>query len=249
MKKYTPTQIRFLAIRTLGNFLVLGSILGMFLTFGPAVKTEIEYRYNKWKGVTYVVADDLPQDQNISPTFTPTEASGPTPKQNVFFSDILARQPTVQVLSPVDTEFGIVIPKIAANTKVISDVDASNYDEYIEALREGVAHALGTYFPGEQGNIYLFAHSTDNFWNVGRYNAVFYLLKELEAGDEVDLYYQGIRHRYTVTQREIVDPDDTHFLTDAKDTETLTLQTCWPPGTTLKRLIVVAKPVSDLQDN
>lgn len=243
MKKYTPVQIRFLAIRTLGNFLVLGSILGMFLTFGPAIKTEIEYRYNKWRGVTYVVADDIKTDQNIS--ITPS----PTPRQGIFFGDILQRRPSVEVLSPVDTEFGIVIPKIAANTKVIPDVDASNYDEYIEALREGVAHALGTYFPGEQGNIYLFAHSTDNFWNVGRYNAVFYLLKELEVGDEVDLYYQGIRHRYSVTQREIVNPDDTHFLTDPKDSETLTLQTCWPPGTTLKRLIVVAKPVSQLQQN
>jgi hypothetical protein len=40
----------------------------------------------------------------------------------------------------------------------------------------GVAHAKGTVFP-HKGNIYLFAHSTDNWWNVGRYNAVFYLLK------------------------------------------------------------------------
>jgi len=40
-------------------------------------------------------------------------------------------------------------------------------------LQKGIAHAQGSVFPGMQGNIYLFAHSTDNWWNVGRYNAVF----------------------------------------------------------------------------
>ncbi|MBI3282683.1 hypothetical protein HYZ70_01240 [Candidatus Curtissbacteria bacterium] len=32
--------------------------------------------------------------------------------------------------------------------------------------------------------LYLFAHSTDNFWDAGRYNAVFYLIKNLVRGEE-----------------------------------------------------------------
>lgn len=239
MKKYTPAQVRFLVIRTLGNFFVLGSILGMFLTFGPAIKNEIVYRYNNARGVRYIVSDDIDTVQTISPT--------PIPHQGGVFGDILGRQETIEILRPVDTDFGIVIPKIAANSRVVPQVDASDYEEYILALSEGVAQAAGTYFPGEGGNIYLFAHSTDNFWNVGRYNAVFYLLKELESGDEIDMYYKGVRYRYKVTQREIVNPDDVHFLTEPTDSETLTLQTCWPPGTTLKRLIVIAKPIAELQ--
>lgn len=236
MKKYTPAQLRFLAIRTIGNFLVLSSLFGMFLTFGPAVKNEIVYRYDRWKGVEYVVAVKEEEPPLITPTPQPTSDRG-------FFRDVLASQPEVRVLTPVDTDFGIIIPKIAANAKIVPNIDPGSYDEYIGALKIGVAHAWGTSFPGEGGNIYLFAHSTDNFWNIGRYNAVFYLLKELTLGDEIDVFYQGRRFVYLVTNRQIVDPSDVGFLTETTFSEQITLQTCWPPGTTLKRLIVVAKPL------
>ena len=116
------------------------------------------------------------------------------------------------------------------------------------ARREGVAHALGTYFPGQGGNIYLFSHSTDNFWNVGRYNAIFYLLKELEKGDEVDLFLNGKRHIYRVTNKLVVDPTEIEYLTRQTNYEQLTLQTCWPPGTTFKRLIVLAVPEKDFRE-
>lgn len=234
MKKLTREQIRFLTIRTIGNFLVLGSLFGMFLTFGPAVKNEIIYRYERWKGIKYVVAT----------TEVPTITPSPEPSQRGFFGEILNKTPEVRALTPVDADFGIIIPKIAANAKVIPEVDAGDYNAYMEALRKGVAHALGTNFPGEGGNIYLFAHSTDNFWNVGRYNAVFYLLKEIEAGDEVDLFFKGVRYIYIVDKKEIVDPSAVSFLTEATQSEQLTLQTCWPPGTTLKRLVVIAKPIA-----
>lgn len=229
MKQYTPTQLRFLAIRTIGNFLVLSSVFGMFLTFGPAVKNEIVYRYDRFKGVEYVVA-------TITPTPEPLGERG-------FFRDVLASQPEVRVLTPVDTDFGVIIPKIAANSRVVANVDPGSYQDYMEALRIGVAHAWGTALPGEGGNIYMFAHSTDNFWNVGRYNAVFYLLKELELDDEIDIFYQGRRYIYKVTNRQIVDPSDISFLTESTPSEQITLQTCWPPGTTFKRLIVIAKPI------
>ena len=103
----------------------------------------------------------------------------------------------------------------------------------------------GTVFPGVGGNIYLFAHSTDAFWNVGRYNAVFYLLKELSNGDEIDVFYNGVRHKYIVYNKSIADPSEVRYLTEVVPYEKLTLQTCWPPGTTLKRLLVFARPEND----
>lgn len=236
MKKLSREQIRFVTIRTIGNFLVFGSLFGMFLTFGPAVRNEIIYRYNRWQGVQYIVATAE------IPATVPT----PTLQKRGFFGDILKEKPEVRPLTPVDTDFGIIIPKIAANAGVIPNVDASDYDVYMAALRKGVAHALGTKFPGEGGNVYFFAHSTDNFWNVGRYNAIFYLLKELEVGDEIDVFYKGVRYIYIVDKKEIVDPSDVSFLTQPSQSEQLTLQTCWPPGTTLKRLVVIAKPTSSL---
>ena len=235
MRRYSEREIRFIALRTAGNFLVLASFFGLVMTFGPAIENEITYRVNRARGISYVAAGALPVET------VGTEVNKP----EQTFADI-EREGDVRVLTPVDTDFGIIIPKIAANAKVIPEVDPANYDLYIEALGRGVAHALGTYFPGEGGNIYLFSHSTDNFWNVGRYNALFYLLKELEPGDEINLYYKGRRYMYRVSDTAIVEPTDVQYLTNPSPGEQVTMQTCWPPGTTFKRLIVIAKPISDL---
>ncbi len=231
MRQLTPQQIRFLTIRTIANFLILGSLFTAFLIFGPFLKNELVYRFEKWQGIKYQVVDD----QKLT-AVTDQET------KSASFSDIAVKNTQVRSLTPVDADFGIVIPKIAANSKVIANVNAADYQTYMEALKIGVAHALGTSLPGEGGNIYLFAHSTDNIWNVGRYNAIFYLLKELEKGDEINLFYQGVRYIYFVESKEIVEPSAIDFLLKPSFEEKLTLQTCWPPGTTLKRLIVIAKP-------
>jgi len=120
-------------------------------------------------------------------------------------------------------------------------VNTADDKSYLDALKNGVAHAAGTKFPGENGHIYLFAHSTNTFTNVSRYNAVFYLLYKLEPGDEVNLYYKGIRYKYNVVGKEIIDPSRVDYLTRKTDKEFLTMQTCWPPGTIYQRLLVFAE--------
>ena len=122
--------------------------------------------------------------------------------------------------------------------------DTEKARTYLDALNKGVAHALGTSLPGENGHIFLFAHSTDYFWNVGSYNAIFYLLQKLEKGDQVNIFYRGVRYVYYVTGSTVVDPSQVEYLTRKSNKEFLTLQTCWPPGTTLKRLLVFASPAS-----
>ena len=67
----------------------------------------------------------------------------------------------------------------------------------------------------------------------------------LEKNDEVDIFYQGQRYVYRVIGREIVDPSQVQYLTRKTNREFLTLQTCWPPGTTLKRLLIFAVRVVD----
>src|SRR5690606_35035088 len=130
-----------------------------------------------------------------------------------------------------------------ASEKIFENVDPSNEIEYGKTLLEGVAHARGSAFPGYGGNTYIFAHSADSFWNVGRYNAVFYLLKELQPGDDVVVFFQNKRFNYEVTETKVVDATNLEYLkSDIGTGETLTLQTCWPPGTTWKRMLVFAKP-------
>ena len=145
-----------------------------------------------------------------------------------------------RILNPPNKNFSIVIPKIGAIAPVVANVDPVNPENYLSALRKGVAHAAGTPFPGEFGNTYIFAHSTDAFYNVGNYNAVFYLLGKLEEGDEIYLYYKGEKITYEVSSKKVVAPGEVKYLGKQGDWNTLTLQTCYPPGTTLKRLVVVA---------
>lgn len=145
-------------------------------------------------------------------------------------------------IEPIDKEFGIVVPKIGANSRIVPDVDPFNSAVYQRALTLGVAHAKGTAKPGQGANIFLFSHSSVNFYEASRYNSVFYLLNKLDKKDKVELYYQGIKYEYTVTDTRTVNPNEVQYLRpETRGRETVTLMTCWPPGTTYKRLLVIAE--------
>ncbi|HQZ14677.1 MAG TPA: sortase [Acidimicrobiia bacterium] len=221
---------RILAMRTVGNFLVIFSIYMISWVFYKPALEEIKYAYNQAIGKKYVLVDE-------APSYKQPENSAP--------KGLLAaalKLNSIEVLVPKDPNFSIIIPKLGANANIIPNVDSSNPDQYLPALEAGVAHAAGTKFPGEHGHVYLFAHSTNTFSNIARFNAIFYLLYKLEAGDEINLYYQGIRHKYIVTSKTIVDPSEVNYITKKTDTEFLTLQTCWPPGTIAQRMLVFAEP-------
>lgn len=143
----------------------------------------------------------------------------------------------------IDTTFSLEIPVIKASSSIIDNVDANNPQEYRLALQKGVAHAKGSAYPGERGTIHLFAHSTDGPWNIARYNAVFYLLQDVSIGDKIQINYLGEEFPYQVTQKMIVARTQTEILAQ-KDEELLVLQTCWPPGTTQKALLILAKRIS-----
>lgn len=198
-----------------GSLLIFISLAGFLLTYGPILKVEVGYRLSR---MFYA-----------------------QPKGS--FGDLLINKGLLEETEGVpDPQFSLSVPKIHAKGKIIANVDPSSESDYFAALRQGVAHAAGTAFPGEGKTIYLFAHSTDSPINILRYNAIFYLLKELAIGDEVDIYYGGVKYRYRVTDTKIVDPTATTYLTKENEQgqELLILQTCWPPGTTLRRLLVFA---------
>ncbi len=231
--KLDSQVLRILFFRTLGNFMILMSLVIIAKTFVPALYQEFSYGLKQIRKVQIKVIATKAATQTM-----------PSPTPNNPFGRLLNQfTQTTETIVPVDTQFGIVIPKISANSKIIKNVDTSSYDDYIRALQVGVAHAQGTAFPGDNGHIYLFAHSTDNILSVGTYNAVFYLLYKLEPTDQILLFYRGQKHVYQVTSKRVVSPSEVHYLTRASAEEFLTLQTCWPPGTTLQRLLVFASPV------
>ncbi len=222
-KRVNKEYFKVLSLRTLGNFLILSSLLMIIRTFYVPVREEIRYDLDQLNNKKYVSIKSI--------------------TKGALIKQFQSQQ--VEVLIPEDPNFSIIIPKVAANAKITPNIDPADSDVYLAALKKGVAHALGTAFPGEGGHIFLFAHSTDYFWNVSTYNAVFYLLYKLDKGDEIDLFYKGQRYVYKVIKKSIVEPSQVQYLTSKSNRELLTLQTCWPPGTTLQRLLVFATRVAD----
>lgn len=216
-----------LTVRFFGYLLFFAGVVSLVFLLGPFLGAEVKYRIDRIFAVKRTVANVI-TSQDLSNLSTLGELR--SPKENEIM--------------PVSTEFGIVIEKINANAKIIPNVNAAKEQEYVQALTAGVAQALGSTPPGQRGNLYLFSHSTDAPWNIIRFNAVFYLLKELEAGDRVIVFYQHRRYDYIVFDKIVAQPDDVSYLTNQYDSPILTLQTCDPPGTLLNRLIVRAKLVN-----
>lgn len=211
-------------LRGLGAGLIGFAVIFALFTYGPIVKEEFLYN----------IRSVAPGEPKIS-----TESL-----VNVAEADRVVAVQKEAYEQGVSSYFSVVIPKINASSNVIANVDAGNEEEYLAALKEGVAHAKGTYFPGQEKNIYLFAHSTDSPINISYYNAIFYLLRKLEAGDKVIVYFADDKYVFEVEEKVIVEAEDTSWLTRDYGGERLILQTCDPPGTTWKRLVVIAKPVS-----
>lgn len=166
-------------------------------------------------------------------------------KEEVRYDLRTLRSTNVPVASvtPISSQFGIVIPKIGANAPIVANVDPFNEKEYQVALSKGIAHARGSSLPEHTntGSVFLFAHSAANFYEANRYNAIFYLLNKLQNGDSIYVYYQEKKYVYKVTETKIVDESQVQYLSNTSAGEQLILMTCWPAGTSLQRLLVFAK--------
>ena len=219
-----------LFIRFLGYFTFILGLITFMAILGPLLQAEFAFRFDKLFGIKHTLPRVVTSD--------PSALENPGGPGN--FGGVSAGE----VITPESTEFGIVIEKINANAKVVANVNPASEKDYIQALTQGVAHAAGTAFPGEKGNVYLFSHSTDAPWNIIRYNAIFYLLRELQPEDRVIVFYQNRRYDYIVYDKNIVEPSDITYLTNTYDQSVLTLQTCDPPGTLFKRLVIRAKLAS-----
>lgn len=230
------SEIVVSAVRGVGAGLLIISALGIALSTYPLVSTELNYRINQ-------VGQAKQQQEQAARLAALAQKEA---EERAYATQL------AQEFGITDTNFSVYIPKINARSSIIANVDPGNPDTYINALRQGVAHAYGSAVPGESKGSYLFAHSTNGPWNVSQYNAVFYLLRELDPTDtdEIYVFYQGRAHKYKVAEKHITDANDVSWLTNSSQgPERLILQTCWPPGTIWKRLIVVAYPDTTAQAN
>ena len=179
------------------------------------------------------------------------QESSPKPKQKLVDTN-QTTQAQIQEIPKLDLEIfppdtRLVIPRIHQNLPVLrvssehliqNDWHALEKDMQ-EALKYGVVHYPGTSLPDQSGNTVITGHSSYFPWDPGRFKDVFALLEEVILGDRVALYYDQHKYIYEVSSIDIVLPSNIDILKQTTD-KNLTLITCYPIGTNLKRLVVTA---------
>jgi len=146
---------------------------------------------------------------------------------------------TTPITNPDANQSKLIIPEIQVNAPIIWNVDAADVTKNLE---KGVVHYRGTALPGKAGNIFITGHSSYYSWAQGGYKDVFALLDRLKVGDKIYLQYKGDNLVYEVSGTKVVSPNDLSSL-EPTTNRTLTLMTCVPVGTNLRRLVVTANQV------
>jgi len=164
--------------------------------------------------------------------------------------DMQKKQIPALNMDVMPTDDRLIIPRIEQNIPIVrvssenllaKDWNALEKDMQ-KALQEGVVHYPGTSVPGQPGNTVVTGHSSYFPWDPGKFKDVFALLHKVVVGDEIVAYYNQQKYVYKVVEIKVVMPDNIEVLKQTS-TPQLTLITCTPVGTNLKRLIVIAKPV------
>lgn len=109
-------------------------------------------------------------------------------------------------------------------------------------LKKSLIQYPQTALPGQFGSPVIFGHSVlPQFFNPKSYITIFSTLYKLQQGDEIYVDYDHIRYKYVVSEMFEVQPTDLSVLEQRFDGRYLTLITCSPPGTYLRRLIIKAQ--------
>ncbi|MFH1294984.1 MAG: sortase [bacterium] len=218
------TKFRNTFWRAVPNSLMVVGLGLAAVSLVPYLRDEVWYFLKQHKGQQFILADRTGQ------------------KDSVFARYLSAKPITLQ---PASTDFGLVIEKIGVNAPIVADVTVADESAYHEALKSGVAHAASSAYPSrEPGNVYLFAHSSLAFWQAGKYAQVFNLVRKLEVGDAIHVFYRGDDYVYRAVSKSTYKGFNTYALTRPVIEPLLTLQTCDPPGTALNRLVVTAKLIA-----
>lgn len=142
----------------------------------------------------------------------------------------------------IPQDMRLVIPKINVDAPIVM-VDSTNNKDILESLNNGVVHYDDTALPGRVGNMFITGHSSYYWWRGGNYNHVFALLEQVKSNDLIYVYYEGGEYVYRVNGVKVVSPKEVSVLQQTP-TPTLSLMTCVPVGTNLRRLIVTADLIS-----
>ena len=205
---------------TIGVFLVVlvaGAYIHREVMFRAAMKSFDEARREAAKTATRSVEPATESSVEGAPAVAEDGAAAPGGH---------ASAPAGSSRSTAETPLAVLrIPKIHLEAPVLDATDDIT-------LNHGVGQIAGTASPGEKGNIGIAGHRDGFFRN----------LKDLSRGDVIELETPTSSQLYVVDSVLVTGPDDVSVLR-ARETQSLTLVTCYPfnfVGPAPRRFIVEA---------
>lgn len=209
--------------------------LSIFLTFmgfiliGAAVVPIFFYQF--------FVSPNFSKPKMVKPVSEETVVLGEKANEEADYTLLSSWFPEAPKFPPLPskiTHYTLSIPKLKIKDAVVQIGG--------EDLKKSLVQYEGTAFPGQFGNTVVFGHSVlPQFYNPQSYITIFSTLPTLKKGDGVLVDFDGVSYEYLVEEMVEVKPGDISILEQRYDDSYLTLVTCVPPGTYLRRLIVRAR--------
>lgn len=219
------------------------TVLFLVMNFGAYSSLFIS-KLNQLRGEvqTNPMVQNLTHSAGVTQQPLPITSTADQGKKQVPYLNLEVAPPDDRVIIPrIDKNVPVV--KVSTQNLIKRDWGALETDIQ-EALRYGVVHYPGTAEPGENGNVVITGHSSYFSWDPGRFKDVFALLHEVAVGDTIIVYHNQKKYFYQVYDKQVVTPDKIDILTQRGENR-LTLITCTPVGTNLKRLVIFAKPTKN----
>ena len=199
----------------------------------PAISNAINEQYNQSRIDDYNNNVDSISQEDLDDYFSVAEKYN-----NALAADVSTDDSKLSILSHydeiLDLDDGVMgyveIPSIDVRLPIY-------HGESEDVLTKGAAHLEHTSFPigGESTHVCISAHCgypTQKFFDD---------IDELENGEEIYIYVLDRTLKYTVTDSDVVEPDDSSKLEVVQGKDLLTLVTCTPYGVNSHRLLVHAE--------
>lgn len=206
-------------------FMAIGLIFLASAVF-PILKFQLQYSINFNQLINPLSLKSYNSSQNIL-----GDSTDYTQISNWFVADTSNSN---QIFSnDNNSTYLLSIPKLKIKDAVVT---VGSMD-----LKKSLIQYPQTALPGQLGNAVIFGHSVlPQFFSSKSYLTIFSTLYKLKQGDEILISYDNVDYKYIVDEIFEVKPTDLSVLEQRFDQKNLTLITCSPPGTILKRLIIRA---------
>lgn len=146
----------------------------------------------------------------------------------------------------------LIVPSLWLDVPIVTTENMQAIDftkaDFDEELNEWIVKYPTTPAPGEEGNTLLFGHTSYVVWKTNPYGTIFKDLPKLKDSTLIQILRKGNLYEYKVVDLFIVNPKQVpaQYMTyQTAGGSYITLMWCYPLGTDNKRIMVVAKLITD----